>query len=55
MLDIDTGELEVRSLNKNVAAMAFDTEHRLIVSREDGDTDSPTRITASRKPYLFGN
>jgi len=36
MLDIDTGELEVRSLNKNVAAMAFDTEHRLIVSREDG-------------------
>ena len=36
MLDIHTGELDVRSLSKNVAAMAFDTENRLIVSREDG-------------------
>ena len=36
VLDIYTGELEVRSLSKNVAAMAFDAENRLIVSREDG-------------------
>ena len=36
MLDVNEGELEVRSVNVGVAAMAFTKENRLIVSREDG-------------------
>lgn len=36
MLDICTGELEVRPVKTGCAAFAFDKNNRLIVSRPDG-------------------
>ena len=36
ILDIYTGELKVRPVDGGVAAMAFDKDNRLIVSRQDG-------------------
>ena len=49
MLNIYTGELEVRSVKTGVAAFAFDKNNRLIVSRSDGvfilnDDDSVTEL-----------
>jgi sugar lactone lactonase YvrE len=36
MLDVYTGEVKVRTVKKDVAAIAFDKNNRLIVSRPDG-------------------
>jgi len=60
-LNVDTGELSVRPLAVGVAAIAFDRNHRMIVSREDGvfylnDDDTVQRLyEASAAEIRYGN
>lgn len=61
MLDINTGELKVRPVDVNVAAMAFDTKNRLIVSGKDGifilneDGSTENLYDTAASPILHGN
>lgn len=61
ILDIYTGELEVRPVKKGVAAIAFDKNNRLIVSRPDGvfilnDDDTTEELYDTKKhPILYAN
>lgn len=61
MLDINTGELKVRPVDEGVAAMAFDVENRLIVSRKDGvfilneDGSTEALYDTVAFPIIYGN
>ena len=61
MLDIHAGELEVRSAKAGAAALAFDKNNRLIVSRSDGvfilnDDDSTEELYDTKKhTILYAN
>ena len=61
ILDIYTGELKVRPVDGGVAAMAFDKDNRLIVSRQDGvyylknDNNMESLYDTSRYHISFAN
>lgn len=58
ILDIYTGELEIRPVKKGVAAIAFDENNRLIVSRPDGvfilnDDDTTEKLYDTEKHCIL--
>lgn len=61
MLNIYTGELKVRQVDGGAAAMAFDKENRLIISRADGvfylkdDNSMEPLYDSSRYSILYAN
>lgn len=61
ILDIKTGEIEIRKLEVNVAAIAFTEDNRLIVSREDGvfilnEDNSVSKLYDTEKTKItYGN
>lgn len=60
-LDVYTGDLKVRSLDIGCAAIAFDTDNRLIVSRNDGvfylneDNTAEPLYDTNRYSIKYGN
>ena len=58
MLDVYTGKLEIRPVKEGVAAIAFDKNNRLIVSRRDGvfvlkDDDSVEELYDRNKHHII--